>query len=91
MGITILFMTYDILYGWFMSFVFKLNNAARILYNNLHVDRRIYHIIPMDDLSLLTPVYAEISSIFSPVLISCPVNLLTSVLSDGYSLSKLAA
>lgn len=64
MGITILFMICDILYGWFMSFVFMLNNAARILYNKLHVDTRIYHIIPMDEVSLLTPVYAESHQFF---------------------------
>lgn len=47
-----------------MSFVFMLNNAARILYNKLHVDTRIYHIIPMDEVSLLTPVYAESHQFF---------------------------
>lgn len=53
MGITVI---YVMLCGWFMSFVFVLNNAARIPHSKLHVDMRIYQSaqckLPVDDASL---------------------------------------
>lgn len=68
MGITVI---YVMLYGWFMSFVSMLNNAARIPYNKAACQyedllQSAKCKLPTDEASLLTPACAESHNFFSP-------------------------